>query len=337
MYFQVPRDAAQRVRQVTWRAILAAVTAALAWWLAQLVLDEPTPVFAPITAMVSLLDAPGARGRRAFRVIGGVVVGVVVGEVLVRHLGTSPWEIGVAAGIAVLLASTFSMNPLTVIQAGIAALLVIAMHTPETGYSRLLSALIGGLLALVVSQVLATPSPLALLERAARTALTLASRGLRGAGRALTDTDPAAAQDTLRLLRAGYRELAALYTSRDTGREIARWTLRGRGQRRSVHEFDDRLAHLDSLYIDVLLVAYAVHEVIDRQCVVPEWVIRAVDELARAVEAAARDLRSQTHRHHAGALAEPLLQLTATDVPPALAVLVTRVRLTAVDLTALTR
>lgn len=255
-----------------------------------------------------------------------------------RHLGTGAWEIGAAAGIAVLLASMFSTNPLTVIQAGIAALLVVAMHTPEAGSDRLLSALIGGLLALVVSQVLATPGPPAMLGRAARAALTPAVQGLRGVGRALTGSDPAAAHDALETLRAGYRELVALHAARETGREIVRWTLRGRGQRRSVRELDDRLARLDSLYTDALLVAHAAHELVDRRCAVPERVVRAVGDLARAVEVLAEDIRSAERRRHARELAEPLTRLAAADdAPHSLATLVAEVRLAALDLTDLAR
>ncbi|MBA8825001.1 uncharacterized membrane protein YgaE (UPF0421/DUF939 family) [Saccharopolyspora lacisalsi] len=330
-------EAVQRVRLIALRAVLAAVTAALAWWLAGIVLEQPYPIFAPITALVSLLDAPGTRGTRVFRLLGGVMVGVAVGEVLLRYVGASAWELGAAAGIAVLLVATFSMNPLTVIQAGIAALLVVATHIPETGFDRLLSALLGGALALVVSQVLVSPSPSGMLGGAARTTLFSAARGLRGAARALDEADPDAAHAALRIVRVGFQDLAAFQTSRDTSDQVARRTVRGRRERRFVHRLDARLAHLDSFYTGTLLVTRAAHEIAEQRSVVPAWLLGAITDLAHAVEVLSADPLSETRRRRAHALAGPLRQLSSTELTHPLTTLVTEVRLAAADLAELTR
>ncbi|MDR7300085.1 FUSC family protein [Haloactinomyces albus] len=331
------RDAGQRVRQATWRVFLASVTAGLAWWLAQILLDQPAPIFAPIAAMVSLLDEPGVRGLRAFRLIGGVVVGVGVGEILMLYLEAGPWEIGVGAAVAMLIVAAFSTNPLTLIQAGIAALLVIGIQTPQTGVSRLLSALIGGILALLFSQVLASPSPLVTLGNAARTALIPAARGLRGTAQALTDADPAAAREALTLVRNRYQEIAALQNMRQTSRQIVQRTLRGYRHRHRIRHLDARLSGIESLYTGTVLTARAAHEVLRRHSEtpnfeIPSWIVHAATDLARAVETLAQDPRSEQNRRHAYNLVDPLTRLDAAEAPQPLAGLATEIRLVAADL-----
>ena len=99
LLFGVLRGAGSRVRHALRRVLLAAVTAGLAWWVATLALGSPGAIFAPIAAMVSLLDEPGARGQRAFRVIGGVLAVIAVVIAVAAKLGSSDasWLIVVPA------------------------------------------------------------------------------------------------------------------------------------------------------------------------------------------------------------------------------------------------
>lgn len=331
------RSAGQRVRQVTWRVILASVTGALAWWLAQRILEQPAPIFAPIAAIVSLIDEPGVRGRRVLRLLGGVLVGVGVGEILVRYLDTGPWQFVVAVAISMLLVATFSTNPLTLIQAGIAAMLVIALHSPDIGFSRLYSALLGGLLALVVSQVLVTPSPSALLATAARTALDPAARCLRGAARSLQQADPETAEEVLDLVRKGHQELATFETARERSRAITQQTLRGHRQRQRVRRLDARLVNVERVHTDAVLIARALADVLRQPTPAPDRIIRDLTDLAAAVETFAGDPLSDRRRQRAHELARPVMDLEDSAFPPWWSTLVAEMRTTASDLTELTR
>ncbi|RCW46138.1 uncharacterized membrane protein YgaE (UPF0421/DUF939 family) [Halopolyspora algeriensis] len=333
----VLRAAEQRVRHTAWRIGLASVTGALAWWLAQRILEQPAPIFAPIAAIVSLIDEPGVRGRRVFRLIGGVLVGVVVGEVLVRYLDTGPWQIVAAMAISMLLVSAFSTNPLTLIQAGIAAMLVIALHAPDLGFDRLYSALLGGLLALVVSQVLVTPNPSALLADAARDALTPATRGLRGAAHALHQADPEAAADVLDLVRKGHQELATFETARERSRAITQQTVRGHRQRNRVRQLDARLVNIERVHTDTVLIARALHAAMPQSAQAPAPLIQALDDLAAAADTFATDPLDDQRRQHAHALALPVGDLQLPALPESLATLAGEVRTAAGDLTELTR
>lgn len=337
LLFGVLRGAGSRVRHALRRVLLAAVTAGLAWWVATLVLGSPGAIFAPIAAMVSLLDEPGARGRRAFRVIGGVLVGVAVGEVLVRHLDVGPWQPALAVLVAALLVTTASTNPLPIIQAGVAALLVIALHAPQSGFSRLFSALIGGALALLVSQVVITPSPLRMLARAVRPALTPAAEGLRGAAAALRAGSAEDAWRTLERVRRGHFELAEFDTARQSARTLARHSLRGRRQRGEVRALDRRLTGVDPVHTDAVLVARAAHKLLVRRESPVGELPRAVDDLAEALEGFAADPLSADGNRRARDLAEPITHLDPAALPAPSAELATEVRLLAHDLHALTR
>lgn len=328
---------AARVRHALRRVLLASVTAGLAWWIASLLLSPPAPIFAPIASMVSLVDEPGARGRRAFRVIGGVLTGVAVGEVLVRYLGVGPWQPALAVLVATLLVTTASTNPLPIIQAGVAALLVIALHAPQTGFSRLFSALIGGALALLVSQVLVTPSPLTILSNSVCAALSPAAEGLRGAADALRRADPEAAWQNLERVRRGHHELAAFETARQSARALARQSVRGRRQRAAVLTLDEHLAGVDPVHTDSVLVARATHKLLARQDGAPDWLVQVVDDLAEAVRTFCAAPLADRNRESARELAAPATRIDPTGLPPGSSELASEIRLVARDLHELAR
>ena len=157
-----------RVRETAWPITQAAVAAGVAWALAHTVLGHPQPFFAPIAAVVALAAGVGGRGTQAAQMIAGVTVGVVVGEGLVFVLGTGAPQVALAAGAAMLAMATAMTGPLPLIQAGASAILVVALQSPESGTERMIDALVGGGVALFVSQILLPPSPVSLLKGASR-------------------------------------------------------------------------------------------------------------------------------------------------------------------------
>lgn len=285
--------AGTRLRIAAWRIITAAVAATAAWWLAQHLLDQPAPIFAPIAAMVCLLDEPGTRGHRAFRMLGGVLVGVAVGEVLVGILGDQPWSVGLAMAIASLLVATVSINPLVVIQAGVAALLVVGLHLPETGFSRVWSALIGAGLALAISQVLWSPSPITMLSVALRTALTPIGRALHGCARALAERDTGAVKEALGTVRASYAELSTFDSVRTNSHLVVIRTVRGRRQRRRFERFHARTARLEHIHTGTLLLCRSTELAVREDPDAPQELVDAVEDLARAVDLLAEDPTSE--------------------------------------------
>jgi uncharacterized membrane protein YgaE (UPF0421/DUF939 family) len=137
-------EAIERVKAAFTRVVASAAAAALAYWLARVLLGQHQPIFAAITAIICL--APGILNhfRQSLNMLVGVSVGIVVGELifLIPHdLG----EIGMALAVfvAMLLGSALSTVPVVPIQAGASALLVILMGPQYAGLARFLDVIIG--------------------------------------------------------------------------------------------------------------------------------------------------------------------------------------------------
>ena len=81
-----------------------AVAAGLAYFLAAVALGTEQPFFAPVAAVVTLGLAFGERGRRAFEVALGVVVGLGVADVLVRVIGVGAVQIAAVVALAMAAA-----------------------------------------------------------------------------------------------------------------------------------------------------------------------------------------------------------------------------------------
>jgi uncharacterized membrane protein YgaE (UPF0421/DUF939 family) len=276
-----------RLRDGLWRIALAAVTASVAWVLAQHLLGQAQPIFAPIAAVVCLTDVPGKRGRRAVRLLAGVCAGVVVGELATRVVSSGWLQVGAAVAVGMLVVSLGSINPLTLLQSGIAALLVVGLASPQTGWTRLLSALIGGVLALVVSQVLASPSPARMLLAAARDALTVPAEALGEVAAALREGSASRAADAAETLRGGQSTLADFLDARETTDALAATTLRGRHERARVRELAERFGGIEYVHASAVLLARTVAESLDEGESAPEHLVCGVEELAAAVQALA--------------------------------------------------
>src|SRR3569833_2706682 len=69
-----------------------AAAAVLAWYIALVALTDPRPAFASIAAVIAVGATYGQRGVRAAELIGGVVVGLSVADVIVRAIGGGPLQ-----------------------------------------------------------------------------------------------------------------------------------------------------------------------------------------------------------------------------------------------------
>lgn len=278
-----------RLRDGAWRIGLAAVTATVAWVLAQHLLGQPAPIFAPIAAVVCLTDAPGTRGRRALRLLAGVCVGVAVGELATRVTGSGWLQVGAAVAAGMFVVALGSINSLTLLQAGIASLLVVGLASPQSGWTRLFSAVIGGVLALLVSQVLASPSPTRLLVGAARDALRVPADALAEVAAALREGSATRAGAAVEALRGGQGALATFLDTRSTAGSLVTTTLRGRRERARVAELGARLGGIEYVHASSVLLARTVTEALTSGDDTPEHLVRGVEELAAGVRAVAAD------------------------------------------------
>lgn len=245
-----------RAAIAAWPILQQSAAAVLAWVLAVDVVGHEDPFFAPVAAVVALNQTLGRRGSNALRLLLGVAVGIVVGEVALLLLG--------GGGVAALASATFTamavaraVDPsrIVVAQAAVSAILVTAFGDADEGLSRLVDALVGAGVALVFSQVLFSPEPLRLLRRAESAVLSGMAGGLRRSAEALEDDDQELAAQALDQLRALRDRLADLGTARKASDRIARHSAAWRSRRVPVVRERESADHLDLLASSCILLA----------------------------------------------------------------------------------
>src|SRR3954454_20678985 len=113
----------QRLRAGGWVLVQGALAATVAWVLAKHVFGHAQPFFAPVAAVVGLNTALGERGLHAVRLLYGVIVGILVGEVALLALGHGFGTLGLATLIAMALVHAFGGARITIAQAAVGAIL----------------------------------------------------------------------------------------------------------------------------------------------------------------------------------------------------------------------
>jgi hypothetical protein len=81
--------AVRRTAADAWPLLQGTAAATTAWAIAKYVLDHQQPFFAPIAALVALNTSLGERGLNAVRLLQGVILGIVVGEVTLAALAAA--------------------------------------------------------------------------------------------------------------------------------------------------------------------------------------------------------------------------------------------------------
>jgi len=242
----------RRVRDDAWLLLQRTAAATIAWLLARQLGDHPDPFFAPIAAVVSLNTALGERGLNALRLLLGVLVGILAGEITLVVLEGGYGSLAIATFAAMAAARTFGGPPIVVAQAAAGAILTVAVANGQGGADRLIDALIGAGVALVFSQLLFTPEPVRLLHRAESAVLTGMAAGLRLTARALATDDQQAADEAMNQLRDLRDRLAALSKTRAASTRVARHSVAWRGHLQpAVHE-KENAGHLDLLGVSCL-------------------------------------------------------------------------------------
>lgn len=146
-------------------------------------------------------------------------------------------------------------------QAAASAILTVTAAGGEVGPQRLVDALIGAGVALVFSQILFSPKPIALVRRAEASALARIADGLERAARALERCDDELAADAVSDLRAVRDDLAEVSRATRASSRVTRRTLLWRSRRAPVVRENENAAHLDLLAGSCLMLARAAREV----------------------------------------------------------------------------
>jgi Fusaric acid resistance protein-like len=230
-----------------WPLLQATVAAMAAWLIAQRVAGHEQPFFAPLATIAALNALLGERGLTAIRLLIGVVVGIVVGELVVVSLHSGSVALAVAIFASMAIARALCGVRIVTVQAAASAVLTVVAADGEVGPNRLVDALIGVGVALVFSQILFSPEPVAFLRRAESAALEGMADGLEMTAQALDSNDDELAERAMTRLRNLRDQLSELSRVRRESVLAARHSLVWRSQLRPLARENENAGHLDLL------------------------------------------------------------------------------------------
>jgi uncharacterized membrane protein YgaE (UPF0421/DUF939 family) len=247
----------RRLRSQLWPILETAGAAVAAWYLAMLLLDGRETGFAPIAAVICLGATIGQQRQRALELIGGVIVGVVIADLLVRILGSGPLQVGLMVVLAMSAAALIGGGGLLMTEAGVSAIIIGASAPSTVGLfpTRPIEALIGGAVAFGVHAFVFPPDPLLHAGRAANAVFGGLGRTLEELSTALRTGDRAQAERALAAARSMDADVRALGEALTLGRDMARsaplrWPARGALDRQ-----DEIGRHLDFAVRDTSVLA----------------------------------------------------------------------------------
>jgi len=303
-----------------------------AWIVAKHVVNHHEPFFAPIAAVVALNTVRGERGRNALRLLLGVVLGITAGELTVAALGGGYGRLALATFVAMAVARALDGARIVIAQAGVSAILTVAVANGEAGTQRLVDALIGAGVALVFSQLLFSAEPVALVRRAQVAALARMAKGIELTASALASHDDTLAERAMRELRGLRDPLAELARTRRASTRIVRHTLVWQTRRTAVVRENENAEQLDLLGSSCLLLARTVSATSpsEQRSLAP-----AVQQVASALTALARKPDDRPTRQRAADCALAVAKgITGRSVPPgsALAAAIMSLRMVTADI-----
>lgn len=230
------RTSLVRLRLSLLPIVQCALGAGLAWFIAHDIIGHYEPFFAPTAAVVSIGVSFGARIRRSVELVVGVAVGIGVGDLFIAQVGTGVWQVTLV--VAGAMATTVFLDGGTIItmQAAGSAVLVSTLNQgPHAGPDRMIDALVGGLVGVVV--VAAIPlHPVRRAREHAAEVLDAMTKSLIECADGLLEQDSDKTKHALDRVRATQPQIEALRSALAGGREISRisplyWNSRRRLER----------------------------------------------------------------------------------------------------------
>jgi uncharacterized membrane protein YgaE (UPF0421/DUF939 family) len=334
-----PHRALSRLRLRLWPIVQTAVAAVAAWYLAKLFVSEQRPVFASIAAVISLGATHGRRDERALELIGGVVLGITVADLLIRLIGTGPIQVGVLVVLAMSAAVLLGGGPMLVTEAGVSAILLASLEPTTTellSADRLIEALVGGGVAFAVSSLAFPLDPHLHVGRAAQAVFGDLGRALEELAAALATGDRERAAAALVAARGLDGPVRELEEALETGRETARSSPLRRPTRAELDRYARGARHIDFAVRNTRVLARHVLRFLRTEGQAPRELSEAIHELALAVWALAAEFEdparaTELPMHVSRAAAHALATHDPARNDLALTEIVGQVRSTAID------
>lgn len=280
------RDRIDRLRVLAPAVAQTAGAAAGAWLVATEVVGHRAPFFAPIAAIIALAQAYGQRARRAAEVVVGVATGVLVAELVIFELGTGALQIGLVVALAMVAAILLGGGRLVLTQAASSAALIATVAVPDhLTLARVVDALAGGAVALLVGLVLFPIDPIRLVRRHRAPLLEELATALEEIQSSLASGDHDAAADALAGARGLDGAVARYAEAVDVGIEIGRGSPLRRRTLTGLRRNAAAAVELDLAVRNVRVLARGAIRAADLHAHLPELTVQAVGDLADAVRA----------------------------------------------------
>jgi hypothetical protein len=266
-------------------------------------------------------------------------LGIGVADLLIVGIGTGPLQLGLLVVLAMSAAVVLGGGPVLVTEAAVSAILLAVLEPASAGLppSRLLEALVGGVVALAISAVAFPLNPVLLVGRSTQAIFGELGRTLEEVAAALTERDGARAGRALESARdidKGVRELEeALIVARET----ARFSPGRRSSRAELDRYSRGVRHIDYAVRNTRVLARHVGRYLGAGGEAPAQLAEAIGALASAVWALAAEFGEVTPdggrvRLHASRAAAWATESFEGDPNLGLAEIVAQVRSTAIDL-----
>ena len=327
-----------RLRVRSWPILQTAGAAVVAWYLATLLVSEEQPVFAAIAAVVALGATYGQRPERAIELVGGVVLGIGLADLLVGAIGSGPMQLGLLVLLAMGAAVALGGGPLLVTEAAVSATLLVLLEPTSAGLapSRLIEAVVGGGVALAVSALAFPPNPVLLVGRSAQAIFGGLGRALEDVAAALADGDRDRSESALQAAREIDHDLRALDEALVIAGETARFSPGRRSSRGELDRYARAARHIDFAVRNARVLARHAARFVRSGRSAPPELLEAIDDLGLAVWALAAELdEPRGHadvRIPASRAASRATEAFNANPEIALAEIVAQVRSTAIDL-----
>ena len=241
------RQNLRRLRAQLWPILETVGAALVAWYLAKLLLGERETGFAPIAAVICLGATMGQQRERALELTGGVVLGVLIADLLVRLLGNGPLQVGLMMVLAMSAAVLVGGGPLLMTEASVSAIIIGSTAASSLGLfpTRPIEGLVGGLVAFAVHSLVFPPDPLLHVSRAANAVFGALGRTLEDLAAVLRSGDRVRAERALEAARGIDGDVRALGEALTIGTETARSAPMRRPARAALDRQQEIARHLD--------------------------------------------------------------------------------------------
>jgi len=272
-----------------WPFVAEATAAATAAWIIDTrFLGQPRPFFAPAAALIVLGQVRGQRLLRALEVVLGVAGGVLLADAVAGALGrNTTLTIFIVTALTLTLAVAVGGSAVFIVQSAVSAIYVAVVAPPTSGLipHRFFDALVGGGVAVVVSQVVVARDPLARLVRQTAATFDELAGILEHIASAIDRRDTTMARQALDQARRADNSVADLRSAVSAAREALWFRLDRQRRLDRVQIVDTATSQLDLVQRGIRVLARTGVTVARLPTAPPPEVGAAIRSLATAVEA----------------------------------------------------